>query len=107
MSGKEKPRVRSLLPTPRGVAQAAIGLSLLAAGIVGGCYIAVAAGSSLLIACVTGLLEVLLARSLRARRSPLLHLLPEPERMVGEWVRLDQHGRELGRSRQLPSARGL
>lgn len=107
MSGKEKPRGRSLLPTPRGVAQAAIGLSLLAAGVAGGCYVAVAAGSSLLIACVTGLLEVLLARSLRARRSPLLHLLPEPERVVGEWVRLDQHGRELGRSRQLPSARGL
>ena len=107
MSGREKPRVRAVVPTVRGVVQTILGVTLLVVGLTCGLYALAAAGSALLLACVTGLLEVLLTRSRRGRGVPLARLLPTPERLGGTWVRLDQHGHELGRTRDLPGERGL
>lgn len=107
MSGREKPRARAVAPTARGVMQTILGAALLAAGLTCGLFALATAGSALLVACATGLLEVLLARSRRVRTGPLSRLLPAPERRGGAWARLDQHGRELERTRDLPTARGL
>ncbi|MDM8271140.1 DUF58 domain-containing protein, partial [Thermophilibacter provencensis] len=107
MSGREKPRVRAAAPTVRGVVQTIFGATLLAAGLTCGLFVLAAAGSALLLACAAGLLEVLLARSRRGRRAPLARLLPTPERVGGMWAHLDQRGRKLGQTRELPAERGL
>ena len=107
MSGREKPRVRAVVPTARGVVQAILGVALLVVGLTCGLFVLAAAGSALLLACATGLLEVLLSRSRHGRGTSLARLLPTPERMGGTWARLDQHGRKLGQTRDLPGERGL
>lgn len=107
MSDREKPRVRAVVPTARGVVQAILGVALLVVGLTCGLFVLAAAGSALLLACATGLLEVLLSRSRHGRGTSLARLLPTPERMGGTWARLDQHGRKLGQTRDLPGERGL
>ena len=92
---------------PRGAVQLACAAALLATGAVGGWFAPAAAGLALLLACASGLVEVLLARGTRAGVRGRARVLPCPVRAEDGWVRLDQHGRVIGRPGRLPEGRGL
>ena len=109
----ERPPARLSL-TRRGGVLAVAAVALVAAGSAAGLMALTATGTTLLLACVAGLGEVLLARRAgskatrveapaRSRFSPW----GEPKRAAGSWVRLDQHGSVVARLDALPSERGL
>ena len=107
MSRGGRARTRPVALAARGAAQLACAAALLAAGVAGGWFACATAGIALMLAGAVGLVEVLLARVLRAGERGPAGPLGAPERSEDSWVRVDQHGRVIGRPGRLPAERGL
>lgn len=107
MSGGARGRVPPVSLTARGAAQLACGAALTAIGAAIGWGALLAAGAATLAAGALGLVEVLLARGLRAGGRGRPGPLGAPERSEDSWVRVDQHGSVISRPGELPSRRGL
>ena len=114
---KNVPPTRLCL-TGRGRALAVAAVALVAAGVLAGLLALTATGAALLLACATGLAEVLLARRFGGRgpvtapevaqpRARRFSPFDEPERATSSWVRLDQHGSVVARVGAPPQERGL
>ena len=107
MSRGGRARAWPVALTARGTAQLAVAAALFAAGLAGGWHAVAAAGAALALAGAVGLVEVLLARGLRAGERGHAGPLGRPERSEDSWARVDQHGRVIGRPGRLPAERGL